>query len=75
MVMEWMDTKDKEATEAAYDLMLRSYSKNGDVDDATLKWSIDTERALGDIKEQIPISQVWDLSLLREVLKETPAQR
>ena len=63
---------DRETAEGVYQLSINNFSKDGTMDDAALKVIVDQQLAEAKVKE-VPLSQVADFNLLRQVLKETPS--
>jgi hypothetical protein len=54
----------------SYDLILPSFSPDGSTIDMTYEFAIDARKATVKSDKVIPLSQVRDISLLREVQKE-----
>lgn len=69
IMVQWLQ-QTKEVAAESYDLIVPSFSADGSVSDATYQFAIDAR--LKEIKsdKRVPLSQVRDFSLLREVLKE-----
>jgi NitT/TauT family transport system substrate-binding protein len=65
---------DRETAEAVYQLSINNFSKEGTMDEATLKVIVDQQLAEAKVKE-VPLSQVADFALLHQVLKETPSSQ
>ncbi len=61
---------DRESAEGIYDLSVKNLSKDGTMDEAALKVTVDQHLAEAKIKE-VPLSQVTDFTLLHQILKET----
>jgi len=54
----------------SYDLILPSFSLDGSTIDKTFEFAIDARKATVKSDKPIPLSQVRDISLLREIQKE-----
>lgn len=68
VMMNWMKV-DREMAEGIYQLSLNNYTKDGSVDEATLKLMVDRQLAEANIKD-VPLSKVSDFTLLNQVLRE-----
>ena len=66
-IMDWMKV-DNETAEAIYQLSVDNFTKDGLADEATLKALIDEQLAEAKVKA-VPVSEVFDFSLLRQVLQ------
>lgn len=66
---------EKDVSEKSYDAMLKTYSPDGTATDKGLMEQIDDARALAKITKEVPISQVADFTLLKEVQKELGISR
>jgi hypothetical protein len=60
---------DAEMAEGIYQLSINNFTKDGLVDEAMLKTLINEQLAEAKVKA-VPVSEVFDFSLLRQVLKE-----
>lgn len=69
IIMEWL-ALDRNIAEEAYDLGFNSFSEDGSPSEKGMLTSIQLERERAEIKKEIPLSKVADLSILREVLRE-----
>ena len=66
--MSWLKM-DREMAEGTYQLSINNYTKDGTVDEATLKLLVEQQLAEFGIKVE-NLSQVVDFALLHQVLKE-----
>ncbi len=66
---EWL-ALDEEIAGKAYDMGLKSFSEDGSPSEKGLLTSIQLEQERAGVKKDIPISKVFDLSILQEVQKE-----
>lgn len=69
-MMKWLKL-DREMAEEIYQLSINNFTKDGTVDEPTLKSMVDQQLAEVKVKE-VPLSQVTDFTLLHQVLKEPP---
>ena len=69
IMKEWL-ALDEDIAAKAYDMGLRSFSEDGSPSEKGLLTSIQLETERAGIKKDIPISKVFDLSILQEVQKE-----
>ena len=67
-MMSWLKV-DREMAEGTYQLSINNYTKDGTVDEATLKLLVEQQLAEFEIKIE-KLSQVVDFTLLHQVLKE-----
>ena len=67
-MMSWLKV-DREMAEGTYQLSINNYTKDGTVDDATLKLLVEEQLAEFGVKVE-KVSQVVDLTLLQQILKE-----
>ena len=67
-MMSWLKV-DREMAEGTYQLSINNYTKDGTVDEATLKLLVEQQLAEFGIKIE-KLSQVVDFTLLHQVLKE-----
>jgi len=68
VIANWMKV-DREMAEAVYQLSVNNFTKDGTLDEATLKTLVDEQLAEAKVKAA-PVSEVFDFSLLRQALKE-----
>jgi ABC-type nitrate/sulfonate/bicarbonate transport system substrate-binding protein len=68
-VMSWLKV-DREMAEGIYQLSINNFTKDGTVDEVTLKLLVEQQLAEFGIKIE-KLSQVMDFTLLHQVLKET----
>jgi ABC-type nitrate/sulfonate/bicarbonate transport system substrate-binding protein len=61
---------DRQVAAGSYGILKRVFSMNGDIDDELLKSVIERMKQDGRITEEIPLSRVADLSVVREVQSE-----
>jgi NitT/TauT family transport system substrate-binding protein len=73
IMMRWLNQTQEIASES-YDLILPSFSPDGGTADKTFEFAIEARKATVRAEKPIPLSQVRDLSLLREVQKELGIQ-
>jgi len=66
-IMDWLKM-DYETAEAIYQLSVNNFTKDGLADETTLKTLIDEQLAEAKVKA-VPVSEVFDFSLLRQVLQ------
>jgi hypothetical protein len=59
----------------SYDSILPSFSPDGGTVDKTYEFAIESRKATVRAEKAIPLSQVRDLTLLREVQKELKVQQ
>jgi ABC-type nitrate/sulfonate/bicarbonate transport system substrate-binding protein len=69
-IMERWLNQIQEVARDSYDLILPSFSADGSTPDKTYEFAIESRRAAAKLDKPIPLAQVRDLSLLREVQKE-----
>ncbi len=69
IMMEWL-ALDKDTAGRAYDTGLKSFSEDGSPSEKGLMTSIQLELEKTGSKKEVPISKVFDFSVLREVQKE-----
>src|SRR3990172_2515242 len=69
IMTEWL-ALDKDIAGQAYDMGLKSFSEDGSPSEKGLLTSIQLEQERAGVKKDIPISKVFDLSILQEVQKE-----
>ena len=73
IMMEWLQQTQEVASES-YDLIVPSFSPDGGTSDATYQFAIETRMKTLKSDKTIPLSQVRDFSLLKEVQKELSLQ-
>jgi ABC-type nitrate/sulfonate/bicarbonate transport system substrate-binding protein len=61
---------DRQVAVGSYGILKRVFSMNGDIDDELLKSVIERMKQDGRITEEIPLSRIADLSVVREVQSE-----
>ena len=69
IMTEWL-ALEKDIAGEAYDMGLKSFSEDGSPSEKGLLTSIQLEQERAGVKKDIPISKVFDVSILQEVLKE-----
>ena len=69
IMMQWLQ-QTKEVAGESYDLIVPSFSADGAASDATYQFAVDARMKALKSDKRIPLSQVRDFSLLREVQKE-----
>ncbi|MBI4525034.1 MAG: ABC transporter substrate-binding protein [Deltaproteobacteria bacterium] len=69
VIQSWLRI-DREIASAAYDLAMKSYSRNGEVSDKGILLSMEFAKITGKIEKDISPGEVVDFRLLREVRKE-----
>ena len=69
IMTEWL-ALDKDIAGQAYDMGLKSFSEDGSPSEKGLLTSIQLEQERAGVKKDIPISKVFDVSILQEVLRE-----
>ena len=73
IMARWLNQTQEVARES-YDSILSSFSIDGSTPDKTFEFAIDARRSTIKAEKSIPLSQVRDVSLLREVQKELRLQ-
>lgn len=68
-LMEWLKL-DKETASASYDSLLKAYHEDGSVPDDGLKLIVEESKRLGKVEREVPLSEVEDLSVLRDAQRE-----
>jgi len=68
-MMQWMKI-DKETAAATYDGSAKSFNEDGSVPEAGLRIAIDEAKKATNISREISITEVADLTVLREAQKE-----
>ncbi|HEY3305634.1 MAG TPA: ABC transporter substrate-binding protein [Candidatus Binatia bacterium] len=66
---------DKEIAQKSYDFSASFFSKDARIQPEAVKRLIALEREAGNIKEDVDIAQVADVSLVEEVLRQSPSGR
>src|ERR1051326_7786764 len=69
IMMQWLEQSNEVASEA-YDMILSSFSVDGGVTDATYDFAVNARLKELKSDKRVPLSQLRDFSLLREVQKE-----
>jgi NitT/TauT family transport system substrate-binding protein len=69
IMVKWLN-QTPEVARDSYDSILPSFSPDGGTSDKTYEFAIDARRATVKADKVVPLSQVRDISLLREVQKE-----
>jgi NitT/TauT family transport system substrate-binding protein len=69
IMMQWLE-QTKEVASESYDLILPSFSVDGGVTDATYDFAVNARLKELKSDKRVPLSQLRDFSLLREVQKE-----
>lgn len=69
VMVRWLDQSPQIAADS-YDLIEASFSRDGEADEATLKAVIETRRKSGKVEKEIPLDQVVDFRLVRELRRE-----
>jgi NitT/TauT family transport system substrate-binding protein len=69
IMMSWLQ-QTKEVAADSYDLIVPSFSADGGASDATYQFAVDTRLKSLNSDKRVPLSQVRDFTLLREVQKE-----
>ena len=69
IMMQWLE-QSKEVASESYDLILSSFSVDGGVTDATYDFAVNARLKELKSDKRVPLSQLRDFSLLREVQKE-----
>lgn len=73
IMMHWLN-QTREVASESYDLMIPSFSLDGSTSDATYEFAIEARKGSVKSDKPIPLSQVRDFSLLREVQRELGLQ-
>jgi hypothetical protein len=68
-MMQWMKI-DKETTTATYDGSAKSFSDDASVPEAGLRLVIDEAKKAANIQREVAVSEIADLTALREAQKE-----
>ena len=69
IMAKWLDQTPQVAADS-YDLIVASFSRDGEADETTLKAVIEARRKSGKVEKEIPLEQVVDFRLAREVRRE-----
>jgi len=72
-MMQWLQ-QTREVASDSYDLIVPSFSPDGGASDATFQFSIDARKGAIKWDKAVPLSQVQNSSLLKEVQKELGLQ-
>jgi NitT/TauT family transport system substrate-binding protein len=73
IMVRWLQ-QTKETASESYDLLISSFSPDGGVSDATYQFAVDARLKELKSDKRVPLSQLRDFSLLREVQKELKIQ-
>ena len=73
IMARWLNQTPEVAAES-YDSILPSFGLDGSIPDKTFEFAIDARRSTVKAEKVIPLSQLRDFSLLREVQKELRLQ-
>ena len=68
-LMAWQKV-DRETATANYDSAVRSFNDDGSLPEAGLRLIIDEAKKTAKVEREIPLTNVADLSILREAQKE-----
>ena len=71
--MEWLKL-DKEMATATYDSVGKAFNEDGSLSEDGLRLLIEETRKAGKVSREIALSEVADLSILREAQKELGIQ-
>lgn len=69
VMMQWLG-QTREDSAASYDMIFPALSRDGAPSDATLQLAVEAHRTTAGVTKAIPLSQVRDFSILRELQKE-----
>jgi ABC-type nitrate/sulfonate/bicarbonate transport system substrate-binding protein len=69
LLTEWMKT-DKEMTTATYESVVKLFNDDGSVPEKGLLLVVDELKKLGKVEREIPLSEVADLSILKQAQRE-----
>ena len=69
IMVKWLNQPPQVAADS-YDLIVASFSRDGEVDDTTLKTVIETRRSSSKVEKEVLLEQVVDFRLVREVRRE-----
>ncbi|MBI4522375.1 MAG: ABC transporter substrate-binding protein [Deltaproteobacteria bacterium] len=69
IMAKWLSQSPQVASDS-YDLIVSSFSRDGELDEKTLKAVIEARRRSAKVEKEIPPEQVVDFALVREVRKE-----
>lgn len=69
IMTKWLSLSPQVAADS-YDLVVASFSRDGEADEATLKSVIEARRKANKVEKEIPLEQVVDFRLVREARKE-----
>ena len=61
---------ERDVAEKAFDLMIRTWSDNGQASDQALQVGIEESLKVSSSKQSVPLSRVADFSFAREVYRE-----
>lgn len=69
IMVKWLNQSPQIASDS-YDLIVSSFSRDGEADEKTLKAVIEARRKSGKVEKEIPLEQVVDFRMVREVRRE-----
>src|SRR3989338_3532687 len=69
IMAKWLDQSPQVAADS-YDLIVAPFSRDGEADETTLKAVIEARSKSGKVEKEIPLEQVVDIRLAREVRRE-----
>lgn len=69
VMVKWLNQPPQVAADS-YDLIVASFSRDGEADGATLKAVIEARKKSSRVEKEIPLEQVVDFRLVREVRRE-----
>jgi hypothetical protein len=69
IVMDWL-ALDKDTADKAYQMGLKAYSEDGTPSEKGVATSVRLETEKAGMKKEIPMSKIFDLSIIQEVQKE-----
>lgn len=69
VMVQWLSQSPQIAADS-YELIISSFSPNGETDESALKAVIDARRKSGNVEKDVRLEQVVDFRLVREVQKE-----
>ncbi len=69
IMAKWLNQSPQVAADS-YDLIVSSFSRDGEADETTLKAVIEARRKSSKVEKEIPLEQVVDFRLVREVRRE-----
>ncbi len=69
VMMEWLKI-DKEMAAITYDSVAKAFNQDGGVPEKGLRLAIEEAKRIGKVDREVSVSEVADLSILREAQKE-----